>query len=406
VDDGNGSVIQKYGQHTLTIDHPDRPQIILLNPFAGQTFDTELTVRWRATDPDEDDELEVSLSFMGPGMSQSATLALGQPAIGSWEWDTSSLPDGDHTVRAEVTDGALTQWDEVTFTIHHPRPAELRFVAGSLSLDLDDPEEGDVGELEVEVANDGDLAGSTYVEFYLDDEAVPFDTVEVQLEGGASETVRVFWTALSGEHTLLVRLSTEPERTLSMPVNVKGSVIQDPSDEDDETPWPYLLAVVVVLVVLLGAVLNYRQHRLQKSKEGEYASSTLPHGGPVQPIAPSDHYLQRVPMAPAPAYTPEPAQVPAPDMPPPTSGVAEEPLEMDWGDEDDGDEGTGTDVADQVPTEAPEPVPEAPAAGPWMGPQLGTTVVGCPYCGIQLSAPGTPEPQNITCGGCGGMLQV
>jgi len=97
-----------------------QPTIKITEPDNGQTQTEEqikegfLKVWWEAKDSN-DDKLLIKLEYKGNGGWKLIADEVSND--GSFLWDVSALSDGEYSLRATVTDGALSSSSSKTFTI-------------------------------------------------------------------------------------------------------------------------------------------------------------------------------------------------------------------------------------------------------------------------------------------------
>jgi endonuclease YncB( thermonuclease family) len=135
----------------------DSPSCSIANPSDGDTVSGTVTVQVSASDSeDSDDSLTVEVAIDG-GTWQTATYN-STSGYYEYDWDTTAVSDGDHTVDARATDsdGATTNASQITVTVDNTASAPT---VDSLSASEVETSDGDA---EFDVAwdvgdSDGDL---------------------------------------------------------------------------------------------------------------------------------------------------------------------------------------------------------------------------------------------------------
>ena len=91
--------------HDLTLTYNVHPQIILGTPN-GEEADSNYTLSWVATDPDNDAQINLSydLDRVLNGNEVLITTAHEDSAT-SYDWNTSAIPTGNYSIMAQISDG-------------------------------------------------------------------------------------------------------------------------------------------------------------------------------------------------------------------------------------------------------------------------------------------------------------
>ena len=113
---------QGYGlldaEAAVSDDANTAPSCTIVNPNDGDTVSGTVTVQVDASDEEDDDtNLDVEVSIDG-GTYQSAGYN-SDSGYYEYDWDTTGVDDGDHTIDARATDsdGATTEADQITVTV-------------------------------------------------------------------------------------------------------------------------------------------------------------------------------------------------------------------------------------------------------------------------------------------------
>ena len=121
----NGQVRSMETSETFVVYNLGRnaPVISVVSPRGGEIWWGTQEVKWRAVDPDGD-ALTVSLAYSLDVGATWHTLARSIPDVGSYVWDTTSIPNCDLVwLRATVSDGQQTSDDlsDGPFSVRNPR---------------------------------------------------------------------------------------------------------------------------------------------------------------------------------------------------------------------------------------------------------------------------------------------
>jgi len=119
-------------QISISIQQNASPTVTLLAPSAGDVWAGEQTIRWTATDPDNDTVL-ISLSYAPAGGGDWQAIAANIANSGSYVWDVSTIAGGmyklkivatdEHAAAAEVESAAFTIAKVTNESTHGPNPA-------------------------------------------------------------------------------------------------------------------------------------------------------------------------------------------------------------------------------------------------------------------------------------------
>jgi parallel beta-helix repeat protein len=99
------------------------PQVTLLYPKGGEKIKGTTTIHWEAFD-NQDDNLEISLSYSPVGNTNWHTIMVNGENNGTYNWNISLLPNGDYILRISATDDAGNSAYEISgnFTIDRTFP--------------------------------------------------------------------------------------------------------------------------------------------------------------------------------------------------------------------------------------------------------------------------------------------
>ncbi len=109
----------------VTIGYNLLQQVALTSPAGGENWTGTRRINWTASDPD-DDSLTFELHLLDAG--RDSLLASGLPDLaGSWEWDTSRVPNGTYQIRLMARDDnadipLAVNATSPEFTVFHPAP--------------------------------------------------------------------------------------------------------------------------------------------------------------------------------------------------------------------------------------------------------------------------------------------
>jgi hypothetical protein len=93
------------------------PVIKITSPEPGSRRDHLVDVAWTAADADKD-PLTYTVLYKAPGKDALTELAkIDNPATTRYQLDTTTLADGEYTIRVTVSDGTVATYDEVPITI-------------------------------------------------------------------------------------------------------------------------------------------------------------------------------------------------------------------------------------------------------------------------------------------------
>ncbi len=81
------------------------PLVTLLYPQGGESLKGATKIQWEASD-NQDDGLEINLSYSSVGNIDWHTIMISDDANGTYNWNTSLLPDGEYILRISATDDA------------------------------------------------------------------------------------------------------------------------------------------------------------------------------------------------------------------------------------------------------------------------------------------------------------
>ena len=98
---------------TITIPANDPPTVTVLSPNGGETWPTgtDQTISWESSNNSDD----VDILFSADSGNNWTTLALAQPATGTYVWTVNAL--GTTNARIRVTTGTLEDISDADFTI-------------------------------------------------------------------------------------------------------------------------------------------------------------------------------------------------------------------------------------------------------------------------------------------------
>ncbi len=137
LDDGVHPAAVDYGAGPVAIIHNEKPTIQVLEPDGNDTADLLFTIAW--TDGDPDDAAAISLFYDANDSGED-----GIPIAHSinednesdrYEWDVSTLSDGNYYVYAVIDDGInppAADYGAGPLTVHHPPRLTISFPSGGL----------------------------------------------------------------------------------------------------------------------------------------------------------------------------------------------------------------------------------------------------------------------------------
>ena len=261
-DDGNGSVVERYSQGTIRIEHPSSsnhdPEIEIVSITNLQ--DGFMRIRWEATDADED-ELLIDISY-----DDDTTFGNGVDLImadientGEYDLDTTAIPEGDHyfvLVARDPNGGTAVAYSE-QFHVNETRVVpefsvvELVILPAGAVFTV-----GDLVTIQAVVTNTKDVDGQGQVSLIVDN--VTMQTKTEMIRYDKEVTVLFMWTAVEGNHTITVLVDFPDDPTYrphGLSTGVSVGKDQDGGEDDDDEITTLLIGstlgvmVVVVLVV-------------------------------------------------------------------------------------------------------------------------------------------------------------
>jgi len=158
------------------------PDIVLTYPNGGESVNNSITITWNAND-DFDENLDIDIEYSNNSGETWFTIATNEENDGSYEWDISTMPQGDeYLIRVTATDNAGLSSNDTsasTFTIYREFP--------SPTVEIVDPVDGFIyfqgirymrflpancfviGGIDIDVSVESDL-DIEKVEFYVDNQ--------------------------------------------------------------------------------------------------------------------------------------------------------------------------------------------------------------------------------------------
>jgi hypothetical protein len=165
------------------------PGIAITSPMQGAVVSGTIMIQGTASDPNGDDTIQDVKIKIGQG---SWTTASGTT---SWQhtWDSTSVPDGNHTIHARVSDGQLSNTTLVNVTVNNNHPPAAPSVDG--------PVEGQTNTSYTFSATSSDPDNDTLrYGFDWDDDGTA-DAWTGFLPSGETATCNHTWT-VEGTHTI------------------------------------------------------------------------------------------------------------------------------------------------------------------------------------------------------------
>ncbi len=270
VEDGRGGEADDYSTGTVTISHTvtpppeNQPPEITLSVEIADEYTYSIT--WTASDNDGD-TLTIDLYYdtdMDPDNGKTMIVEELEDT-GSYDWDISSMENGDYTIYGVTMDGKGGETGDYSegFTIQLPESLPDLAVI-SLDINPQVPDDGATVTLRGFVENIGNAPGSGTMEFLVD--GVVVDNRSIKLNIGKKETVTILWTAVEGNHTIMVRVNVQddPESAndqIEKMVNVTGPTTEV-EGEDDEFPIMWAGLFIILLVLVIGVVLVFRRKQV------------------------------------------------------------------------------------------------------------------------------------------------
>lgn len=121
------------------IDNRHAPKVTVLSPNGGEVIKGSYEIRWTATDVDTEDQITISLSYKGNGVSNWTLIPGGEKlantnTTGRFVWDTTQLPGNglDYLVRIVATDSSGLKGENVSnkvFTIDVPDAPVVKLIS-------------------------------------------------------------------------------------------------------------------------------------------------------------------------------------------------------------------------------------------------------------------------------------
>ena len=273
-DDNNGSQVGGYSSGTVIISHPTPPppnhppEITVSVEIAD---DYTYTINWEASDEDGD-TLSIDLYYDTDTNPDNGKTMIAEELedTGSYLWDISFMEDGDYYVYAEVGDGQGGEEIDYSgkFTIALP---ELLpdFTVISLEILPSAPSDGAPVTIKAVAENLGTATGSGDVEFLVD--KIALDSRSLTLKSGKKETVTFFWTAVEGNHSIVVRIGVaEDPNTVNNDATQTVGVAGTPTRKgtsDDEFPVFWTGLVIIAILVVMGSVIVFRRKNGRELEE-------------------------------------------------------------------------------------------------------------------------------------------
>ncbi len=256
-------------------------------------------------------------------------------------------------------------------------PPELEVSGLTLPSSVNENTDIDV---DVTIDNHGDSTATFTLELYVYLEgksaSTPIRSPEFEIPGGGSETFTIPYHVPEdqvGKYVFKARITgvlpveggddPEEDNEGEEVVDIHGSV-DTPDEDDGGFPMALLAAVIVLLLVGMGAFGYY----LIRSSDNEATKAPDEPGAPGTPEAPAS--------APAPETTPPPTPQGASPPPPATGEIA--------------GAGAGTE----------------PPATPDTAPTPGSVNVTCPKCSTRVLVTDTSRPLTVRCSGCNTNLRL
>ncbi|MDI6791353.1 MAG: Ig-like domain-containing protein [bacterium] len=122
---------------TFEIDNRHAPEVTVLSPNGGEVIKGSYEIRWTATDVDTEDQITISLSYKGNGVSNWAPIPGGEKlanTTGRFVWDTTQLPGNglDYLIKIVATDSSGLKGEDVSnkvFTIDVPDAPVVKLIS-------------------------------------------------------------------------------------------------------------------------------------------------------------------------------------------------------------------------------------------------------------------------------------
>ena len=255
-----GRVTDSFGDHDQ--DSPagkvDVPKVLVyfLTPApTGDIADLVYRVRWvvdgysgsRTTDVFLDNDTD-------PDNGGTLTLANLQKHT-SYQWDTADLAEGTYYLRLNVTVDVLFLVSVVSGpveVIHQDQPQRM----ANLTLTPDQIGEGVNVLISVEITNPGSGNQRMNITYVMDNYLLA--NHDFFIYSKEMELDYLYWIATPGEHTLQVRVyrwhHDEFDQEFELTFVVEGTAASVETD-DDRSPWPMIIIVILTLFILGGALL-------------------------------------------------------------------------------------------------------------------------------------------------------
>lgn len=269
-DDKNGSVVERYSQGTIRVEHISSsnhdPEIEIVSITNLQ--DGFMGIRWEATDADED-ELLIDISYDDDTkFGNGADLIVADiENVGEYDLDTTDIPEGDHyfvLVARDPNGGTAVAYSE-QFHVNETRVVpefsvvELEILPAGAVFTA-----GDLVTIQAVVTNTKDVDGQGQVSLIVDNVTVQTKTEMIRYD--QQVTVLFMWTAVEGNHTITVLVDFPDDPTyrphgLSTWVLVGTADQVGDGDDDDEITTLLIgstIGVIAVVVLVVFFVVSRR----------------------------------------------------------------------------------------------------------------------------------------------------
>ncbi|MCK4614982.1 MAG: hypothetical protein KAU14_09275, partial [Thermoplasmata archaeon] len=267
-DDNNGSQVGDYSSGTVHISHPTSPPPENHPPkitiFIQKTDNYTYSITWVALDPDGD-ALEIDLFYDSDKNPDNGKTLIAKDLsnIDIYSWDISFMEDGNYYILGVAKDGKGGETGDYSSKTTISLPKLLPdFAVISLDIQPPAPTPGNTVILRATIQNQGTASGSGTLEFRVD--GISIATKTITLRPGQEKTLTAVWTAVEGNHTIMVGVSVledsnpgnnEVERVVS----VAGAQGGKEKDGDDDFPVLYVGSVLAIVVGVVGGVAVYRK---------------------------------------------------------------------------------------------------------------------------------------------------